>query len=284
VIVFPNCKINLGLNIVHKRNDGYHDLETIFYPLTLCDALEVVEHAAPHQSKVDYDSFVRLSISGETIDVAPRENLCMKAYSQLKNKFPEIPPVRMHLHKSIPPGSGLGGGSADGVFTLQLLNDNFLLGLTIEQLLDQALQLGSDCPFFIINKPCFATGRGEFLERVTVDLSAYKIVLVVPPIHVSTAEAFSSVKPAQPSESIKEIIQRPVDTWAQKLKNDFEESVFNKYPELGNVKDQLYKAGAIYSSLSGSGSAVYGIFRRDDSPNLPFGPKYFLKELISKSQ
>jgi 4-diphosphocytidyl-2-C-methyl-D-erythritol kinase len=284
VIVFPNCKINLGLNIIHKRNDGYHDLETVFYPLTLCDALEMVTLPQSEQNKISDHHFGALSISGETIDGAPDENLCVKAYSQLKNKFPQIPPVRMHLHKSIPPGSGLGGGSADGAFTLRLLNDTFQLGLTIEQLLDQALQLGSDCPFFMINKPCFATGRGEFLERLTVDLSAHKIVLVVPPLHVRTSEIFSSVKPVRPSQSIKEIIQQPVETWAQNLKNDFEEPVFNKYPEIRNIKDQLYKAGAMYSSLSGSGSAVYGIFRRDATPHLAFGPKYFLKELISKPQ
>ena len=282
--MFTNCKINLGLNIVHKRNDGYHDLETVYYPLMLYDALEVVEHTAPHQSKAGDDSSVQFSTSGEIIDGAPQANLCVKAYSQLKNKFPEIPAVRMHLHKSIPVGSGLGGGSSNGAFTLRLLNDNFHLGLTVEQLLDHALQLGSDCPFFIINRPCFATGRGEFLERVRVDLSPYKILLVVPPIRVGTAEAFFSVKPEKPSESIKEIIQQPVETWGQKLKNDFEQSLFGKYPEIANIKDQLYKAGAIYSSLSGSGSAVYGIFRRDDSSSLPFGPKYFLKELISKPQ
>jgi 4-diphosphocytidyl-2-C-methyl-D-erythritol kinase len=284
VIVFPNCKINLGLNIIRKRNDGYHDLETVFYPLMLYDALEVVQLSSAQQGNTGDHSLAQLSTSGEPIDVAAAENLCVKAYSQLKNKFAQIPPVRMHLHKSIPQGSGLGAGSANGAFTLRLLNDTFQLGLTIEQLLDQALQLGSDCPFFIINKPCFATGRGEFLEPVTVDLSAYKIVLVVPPIHVKTAEAFSTVEPAQPSEPIKEIIQQPVETWTQKLKNDFERSVFNKHPNIGNVKDELYRAGAIYSSLSGSGSAVYGIFRRDDSPKLSFGPKYFLKELISKSQ
>jgi 4-diphosphocytidyl-2-C-methyl-D-erythritol kinase len=282
VIVFPNCKINLGLNIIHKRSDGYHDLETVFYPVSLCDALEVVEVAAPHQSNLGNDSSAQFSTSGETIDSTADENLCIKAYNQLKNKFPQIPPVRMHLHKSVAPGSGLGGGSADGAFTLRLLNDKFQLGLTIEQLLDHALQLGSDCPFFIVNKPCLATGRGEFLERVQVDLSMYKIILVVPPIHVRTAEAFSSVKAAQPSQSIREIIRQPVEKWAHKLKNDFEYSVLNAYPEIGNIKDQLYKAGAIYSSLSGTGSAVYGIFRRDYTPDLIFGAKYFLKELISK--
>jgi len=282
VIVFPNCKINLGLNIVHKRSDGYHDLETVLYPLPLCDALEVVQLTRSDQSNIGDHSVGQLSTSGETINGSPTENLCVKAYSQLKSKFPQIPLVRTHLHKSIPPGSGLGGGSADGAFTLQLLNDNFQLGLTIERLLDYALLLGSDCPFFIINKPCFATGRGEFLERVTVDLSAYKIVIVAPPIHIRTSEAFSSVKPARPSRSIKEIIKEPVETWAQSLKNDFEESVFNKYPEIRNIKNQLYKGGAIYSSLTGSGSAVYGIFDKDHGLNLSFGAKYFLKELISE--
>ena len=280
MIVFPNCKINLGLNIVHKRSDGYHDIETVFYPLTLFDALELVELSSASHT----NSFVELSLSGEPIDAAAAENLCVKAYSQLKSKFPQIPPVRMHLHKSIPPGSGLGAGSADAAFTLRLLNDKFQLGLTLEQLLDQALQLGSDCPFFVINKPCFATGRGEFLERAAVDLSAYKIVLVVPGIHVRTAEAFSLVKVAHPSKSIKQIIEQPIETWATRLKNDFEETVFDRYPEIGNIKRQLYQAGAIYSSMTGSGSAVYGIFNNASDLNLSIDPKYFLKELVSKPQ
>jgi len=283
VIVFPNCKINLGLNIVHKRNDGYHDIETVFYPLTLCDALEIVELSDSEISSA-HDSFGQLSTSGEAIDSSPGENLCVKAYGQLKSKFPQMPQMRIHLHKSIPAGSGLGGASADGAFMLRLLNDKFHLELTIEALLDHSLILGSDCPFFIINKPCFATGRGEFLERVAVDLSAYKIVVVVPPIRIRTAEAFSSVEAARPSKSIKDIIQQPVDTWAQHLKNDFEESVFTRYPEISRIKDQLYKAGAIYSSLTGSGSAVYGLFDKDHSLNLSFSAKYFLKELVSKPQ
>ena len=282
MIVFPNCKINLGLNIVHKRNDGYHDLETIFYPLTFCDALEVVELSTSHQHNVGDSSFGQLSTSGETVDSSPLENLCVKAYNQLKNKFPQIPSVRMHLHKSIPTGSGLGGGSADGAFMLRLLNDKFHLGLTIEELLDHALLLGSDCPFFIINKPCFATGRGEFLERVTIDLSAHKIVVVVPPIQVRTVEVFSSIKVAPASQSIKDIIQQPVHTWVNTLKNDFEETVFNKYSEIGRIKDELYQAGAIYSSLSGTGSAVYGIFEKNHKPNLSFEGNYLLKESVSK--
>lgn len=283
MIVFPNCKINLGLNIIRKRNDGYHDLETIFYPVPLHDALEVVELGDSEIITTDL-RFGKFSTSGEMIPGKPEDNLCLKAYALLKNNDPAISPIKMHLHKAIPAGSGLGGGSSDGAFALRLLNQKFNLGLAIEKLLDKALQLGSDCPFFIINKPCFATGRGEFLNRVEVDLSPYKIVIVIPGTHISTAEAFSMVTPTMPSKSIKEIIQQPIDTWPGELKNDFEEGVMGKYPEVGNVKQQLYKAGALYSSMSGSGSAVYGIFPKDQVLQHRFPSQYFVKELISKRQ
>lgn len=281
MIVFPNCKINLGLNIIRKRNDGYHDLETVFYPVALQDALEIVELDQSHASA---EMFVKFSTSGEAIAGKPDDNLCVKAATLLKNKFPSLPPLMMHLHKAIPPGSGLGGGSADGAFALRLINQKFNLGLTIEQLLDCALQLGSDCPFFIINRPCVATGRGEFLEHVTIDLSPYKMVIVMPRIHVNTTEAFSLINPARQSKSIQEIIQQPISTWVGELKNDFEDGISKKYPEVREIKDRLYNAGAVYSSMTGSGSAVYGIFPRDVVTHLWFSSKYVVKELVSKTQ
>ena len=199
----------------------------------------------------------------------------------MKKDFPQLSAVKIHLHKTIPAGSGLGGGSADGAFMLKLLNQKFDLELSTEQLLDYAVQLGSDCPFFIINKPCFATGRGEFLEPISIDLSAHKFVIANPGIHVSTAEAFSSLKPSLPSKSIKEIIQQPVETWKKELKNDFEESVFKKYPAIESIKAKMYESGAVYSSMTGSGSTVYGIFRKELEVSLDLPQNYFVKELIS---
>jgi 4-diphosphocytidyl-2-C-methyl-D-erythritol kinase len=251
MISFPNCKINLGLRILRKRNDGYHDLETVFYPLPHYDIIELI-----HGS----DDLV-FSGSGLRVEGEPANNLCYQAIQLLKQDFPELPAMRMHLHKNIPMGAGLGGGSADGAFTLQLINQKFRLGLTREQLLNYALQLGSDCPFFIINKPCVAYGRGEQLEEIAVDLSDYGILLVHPGVHVNTAEAFSGITPAVPVKSVKEIIQQPINTWKKELVNDFETTVFSKYPEIKSIKETLYSKGAVYASMSGSGSTVYGIFK-----------------------
>jgi 4-diphosphocytidyl-2-C-methyl-D-erythritol kinase len=234
MVVFPNCKINLGLNIISKRSDGYHHLETVFYPIQIKDAVEIIE-----KEKFEF------STSGLVIDGSLENNLCIKAYHLLKKDFPQLPSVHMHLHKAIPIGAGLGGGSADGAFTLKLLNQKFDLSLSEKQLIDHAVQLGSDCPFFILNKPCFATGRGESLTQTDIDLSEFKIVIVHPGIHISTAWAFSNVKPAVPVKSLKEIIQQPISTWKEELRNDFEEPVFKKYPEIKNIKDELYDAGAV---------------------------------------
>ncbi len=268
MVLFPNCKLNLGLNIIGKRTDGYHELETVFYPLHLNDVIEVIENPAFH-----------FSTSGFNIDGDDETNLCIKAYQLLKNDFPSLPPVQMHLHKAIPVGAGLGGGSADGAFTLTLLNKKFDLGLSEKQLADYSLQLGSDCPFFIINKPCFATGRGEMLERIHVDLTNYKILLVHPGIHVSTTWAFSKIDPCRSPVSIPEIIQQPIHTWKKDLKNDFEEPVFNKYPDIKNIKEKLYNGGAIYASMSGSGSTVYGIFKKEKDISISFPKNYFTKTL-----
>lgn len=272
MISFPNCKINLGLRIPGKRSDGYHDLETIFYPLPLKDAVEVIEKEA-----------FQFSTSGLPIGGEQQNNLCLKAYYLLRKDFPQIPRVQMHLHKLIPMGAGLGGGSADGAFTLKLINKKFDLSLSDEQLGAYALQLGSDCPFFIVNKPCVATGRGELLDQIELDLSGYKTLIVHPGIHISTAWAFSRLagRLQRPGsyKSIREIIQQPISTWKGELISDFEEPVFSQYPEIKKIKNDLYNAGAVYSSMSGSGSAVYGIFEKDRALALSFPDNYFVKEI-----
>ena len=262
MIIFSNCKINLGLRILRKRADGYHDLETVFYPVALNDAIEVI--------RIEQSNAV-FSQSGLSIDCEPGQNLCMKAYSLLQRTF-AIPPVKMHLHKSVPMGAGLGGGSANAAFTLKLLNRKFNLNLTQDQLLDLALQLGSDCPFFIVNKPCIATGRGEFME--TIDLSplqSYTLAIVHPGIHISTAWAFAQLTPKDNGLSIREIITRPVAEWKETLINDFEPDVFRAHPLIAQIKQQLYNDGAAYACMSGSGSAVFGLFK--DLPTLNF-PEY----------
>ncbi|MBL7739332.1 MAG: 4-(cytidine 5'-diphospho)-2-C-methyl-D-erythritol kinase [Chitinophagaceae bacterium] len=271
MVVFPNCKINLGLHIIRKRSDGFHDIETIFYPLPLYDILEIIEPAAQKD--------IAFSTSGIPIEATTENNLCIKAWRLLQKDFPSLPPVQMHLHKAIPMAAGLGGGSADGAFVLQLLNKKFELGLTTQQLNRYALQLGSDCPFFIINKPCFATGRGEILEETSIDLGVYKFVIVNPGIHVSTKDAFSMITPGPPVKDIKRIIAQSIDTWKDELKNDFEEPIFALHPEIGMIKTELYKTGAVYASMSGSGSTVYGIVEKEKPLQLAFPSHYFVREL-----
>ncbi|NCU06225.1 MAG: 4-(cytidine 5'-diphospho)-2-C-methyl-D-erythritol kinase [Chitinophagaceae bacterium] len=311
MLSFPNCKINLGLQILNKREDGYHNLATVFYPLPLKDALEVVRRddgrwttdddkttlssAKATESRHDspLTTHVTFSSTGLTIAGDEANNLCVKAYNLLKIDFPSLPPVLMHLHKAIPMGAGLGGGSADGAFALKLLNEKFQLGLTDAQLIGYALQLGSDCPFFILNKPCYATGRGELLEPVELDLSAYKFAIVNPGIHVNTGWAFGqlnlsgrSAESSHQSDSyqrpdseqrpdLKQIIQQPISTWKHQLINDFEEPVCKAHPEIAAIKQQLYDAGAVYASMTGSGSTVFGIFEKE--PELKFDEKYLYK-------
>jgi 4-diphosphocytidyl-2-C-methyl-D-erythritol kinase len=273
LIVFPNCKINLGLHIIRKRADGYHDLETVFYPLPLKDALEVIEEPKTHQASpvvITNNPFtgelhragIRFSSSGLEITGKPEDNLCMKAWQIVKEKFPALPSANIHLHKSIPMGAGLGGGSSDGAFTLLLLNKKFQLALTTEQLLDFALKLGSDCPFFLVNLPCLATGRGEILEKISITLSGYSIVLINPGIYVDTKKAFLLVQPGPVEKTISTVIRQPIETWKEELKNDFEKAVFALYPQLQLIKEKLYQAGAIYAAMTGSGSCFYGIFSK----------------------
>lgn len=263
MISFPNCKINIGLNIVRKRDDGYHDLETIFYPVDLKDAVEVIR-----SEEISFHT-TGLAVSGSAED-----NLCVKAYSILKKDFPGLPPVSIHLHKAIAMGAGLGGGSADGAFMLSMLDKKFQLDLAEEQLIKYALQLGSDCPFFIINKPSFATGRGEKLTPVQLDLSTYTMVLVNPGIHVSTKEAFAKLKPSIPAISLQQLIEQPLNNWKGKVINDFEEPVFKLYPAIEKIKNDLYAAGAVFASMTGTGSTVFGIFDSAVELNLTFPDNY----------
>jgi 4-diphosphocytidyl-2-C-methyl-D-erythritol kinase len=248
MIAFPNAKINIGLNIISRREDGYHNLETIFYPVRIKDALEVVEADTFH-----------FSSTGLTIPGNPEDNLCLKAY-RLMSGDRSIPPIHLHLHKNIPIGGGLGGGSADAAFFIRVLNDKFQLNLNKQELMNYAVQIGSDCAFFISNTPAFACGKGEQLTDIALDLSGYFIILVKPPFHVSTAEAYRNIKPHMPSRSLKELIGLPPEQWKEHIINDFETSVFEKYPGIGQIKTALYEAGAIYAAMSGSGSSVYGIF------------------------
>jgi len=254
MIIFPNAKINIGLNVIGRRPDGYHDLETIFYPIKINDALEIIE-----ADKLSFES------SGLEIPGRVEDNLCIKGYHLLKKDF-DLPPVKIHLHKHIPIGAGLGGGSADAAFFIRLLNKKFNLGLTDDQMIDYARKLGADCAFFIKNKPVFAFDKGDEFESIKLDLSNYKIVLVMPPVHVSTGEAYGGVKPAPVNLSLMELIYKPVAEWKNFIKNDFEVSVFKNHPMIRGVKASLYEAGAIYASMSGSGASVFGIF--DKTPDL----------------
>jgi 4-diphosphocytidyl-2-C-methyl-D-erythritol kinase len=272
LILFPNCKINLGLNILSKREDGFHDLATVFYPVPITDAIEIIP--APASSKP-----INFTSTGIAVDGREEDNICTKAYHLLKKDSPDLPTIAMHLHKSIPLGAGLGGGSADGAFTLQLLNKKFRLNISNESLSKYALLLGSDCPFFIINKPCFATGRGEIVKEIVLDLSDYQIILVNPGIHINTGWAFSQIKPGLPAQSIESIIQQPITSWRSDLRNDFENPVFEKYPAIKEIKEILYKNGAIYAAMSGSGSSVFGIFPKRDIPAITFPEAYFVRSV-----
>ncbi len=269
MVVFPNCKINLGLRIVRKRNDGFHDLETVFYPVPLRDVLESTrtEGTAP-----------AIDCSGIPVDGKATDNICIKAWQLLRADFPELPAVQFHLYKSIPTGAGLGGGSADGAFALALLNRQFNLALSQTQLLQYAFILGSDCPFFIINQPCHGTGRGEVLTPVQPKLDGYELVLVNPGIHINTGWAFSQIKPAIPEIMVKEIVtQQPVTGWRNSLINDFEVPVFAAFPAIAAVKEYLYNRGAVFAAMSGSGSSVFGLFSKGTVPALSFADEYFVK-------
>lgn len=268
MLAFPNAKINLGLNITEKRPDGYHNLETIFYPIPIEDALEVnISDSKDHKYHLNQ---MGLEIAGKIED-----NLVVKAYKLLDKDF-NLPPVDIHLFKRIPSGAGLGGGSANAAFMLKLLNEIFNLGMTNEALEKYASELGADCPFFINNKPVYAEGIGNIFSPIQLSLAKYKILLVKPDIFVSTRDAFARIKPHSPSLSLKEIVQLPIKEWKDLMVNDFEKSVFVQFPKIKEIKEELYNQGAIYASMSGSGSSVYGLFEAETIlPEIDFGEKSF---------
>ncbi len=255
MVSFPKAKINLGLTISDRRADGFHNIETIFYPVGFCDAMEIVESTDGMETDL-------LTITGLTLSSRNEDNLVLRAVRMLREVHP-FPFLKIHLHKAIPAGAGLGGGSSDAACALCTLNKMFRLSLSTDDLRKIALSLGSDCPFFIESKPCFGTGRGEILTPVTPVLEGYRIVILNTGIQVSTKEAYDYCKPANSGANLYEEFSIPVTEWKTLLVNDFERTVFKKYPSIGILKERLYESGAIFSSMSGSGSSVYGIFREE---------------------
>lgn len=258
MITFPIAKINLGLNVVERRPDGYHNLETVFYPVNIKDALELTMMNTKFPSPVDCD----IKVSNLNVEGDEQRNLVVRAYQLLKCDFPQMPRVHAHLYKVIPTQAGMGGGSSDCAYTIRLLNEMFTLGLTEQRMIDYAAQLGADCAFFILSRPSYAEGIGERLVPVSLDLSSYYIGVVRPDIPVSTREAFSLIKPVKPAKCCRDVVLQPIETWRDELSNDFEQSVFALHPEIGAIKQKLYDMGAVYAAMSGSGSAVFGLFRQ----------------------
>ncbi|NOY95067.1 MAG: 4-(cytidine 5'-diphospho)-2-C-methyl-D-erythritol kinase [Chlorobi bacterium] len=249
MITFPNAKINIGLNVVEKRADGFHNLETVFYPIQLADALEV---AGSNQFS--------FQVTGINLDSPPEDNLVVKAYRLLKKEY-HLPPVKIHLHKVIPFGAGLGGGSSDAAFMLKMLNRLFKLNLPVSTLEKYAVKLGADCAFFIRNRPSLASGKGEILSPVGLGLSNYSIILIKPPFSVGTADAYRDIVPEPPGFPLKKTIEKtPPRQWKDYLSNNFETSVFQLFPEIAKIKEKLYDIGAVFASMTGSGSAVWGLF------------------------
>ena len=262
MIVFPNAKINIGLFVTEKRTDGFHNLETIFYPIGLSDVLEITEEHASRGTCLFQNT-------GIDIACEPEKNLILRAYYLLAGRF-DLPAVHVHLHKLIPFGAGLGGGSSDAAFMLKALNDFFELHLSEQMLMELAVTLGSDCAFFIRNHPAFATGKGECLEEIELSLANYRLVLVKPSIAVSTPEAYAGITPQPAFVNLRALNRWEVSTWKEKVFNDFEKSVFAKYPQIAQVKEQLYQAGALYASMTGSGSAIYALFEKGKGEDLNF--------------
>lgn len=264
MVVFPNAKINLGLNILRKRGDGYHELETCFYPIGWSEVLEIIT-----------SDKTLVTTSGIAIP-EDGDNIILKACNLLKSDF-EFPPVKIHLHKAIPIGAGLGGGSADAAFTIKLLNDSFSLNLEESKMMAYATQLGADCSFFIKNKPCLAAGIGENLNEINLNMTGKYIFMVYPNVHISTGEAYANIRPMIPEKSIKEVLKKyEMEEWKNHLINDFEIPIFESHPILKEIKAQLYEAGAVYASMSGSGSCMYGIF--NEKPEIKFPRDYKIWE------
>ena len=274
MITFPNAKINLGLNIVEKRPDGYHNLETVFYPVPIEDALEVnILNESTQKFRLHQAG---LEIAGEA-----ENNLVVKAYKLLDKRF-NLPPVDIHLFKHIPSGAGLGGGSSDATYMLKLLNEKFNLELSDENLEEYAAKLGADCAFFIRNTPTYAEGIGNIFSPISLSLKGYQIVLVKQDIFVSTRDAFAQIKPHRQEIPLKEVIKQPIEEWKERMVNDFEESVFPQFPAIKEIKEKLYEAGAIYAAMTGSGSSVFGLFKpeNDKVAKEDFGEKAFVYQGI----
>lgn len=252
---FPNCKINIGLHITDRRPDGYHNLQSCFYPVGWSDILEIIED----KSLLAPKSSDRVQFTATGIPIPGQGNLCIKAYEALQADF-DLPPVKMHLHKLVPIGAGLGGGSADAALTLKQLNGLFELGLSLAQLENYARPLGADCAFFIQNRPMYCIQKGDIFEEITVDLSGYRIMLVYPDLAISTAEAYAGIRPRQPEMPLRSLLEAPIEQWRETVRNDFEASLFPRYPVLAGIKAKLYELGAIYAAMTGSGSTVFGLF------------------------
>jgi 4-diphosphocytidyl-2-C-methyl-D-erythritol kinase len=275
MLVFPNAKINIGLHIVEKRNDGYHNIESIFYPIPLQDALEAVVEPLQNDAVTEQSGSISLVTTGFEILGNSSDNLITKAYHLLQKDYPQLQGLRVHLHKAIPMGAGLGGGSADCAFFIRLLNQLYALELTPVQLHNYAQKLGSDCAFFIVNTPAYATQRGEVLMPIALNLSGYYLVLVKPNIHVSTAEAYAGITPKPSLVPLTTLIQQPVEQWKDSISNDFEAAIFATYPVLNEIKTQLYTQGAVYSAMSGSGATVYGLFKNEVDLEQLFAPHFY---------
>lgn len=269
MINFPIAKINLGLNVVRKRSDGYHDLETVFYPVRIEDALEIcpMDDAFPSDVKCD------LKVTNIKIEGDEQNNLVVRAYRLLDSIY-HLPRIHAHLHKNIPTQAGMGGGSSDCAYMIRLLNETFGLGMSSGEMMQHAAKLGADCAFFVDSRPAYAEGIGERLTPVDLDLSGYYIGVVRPDIPVPTKEAFSRVVPRRPAKNCREIVAQPIETWRGELLNDFEPSVFALHPEIGEIKERLYRLGAIYAAMSGSGSSVFGIFSEEIDLQHDFGSMY----------
>ena len=253
MITFPNAKINIGLNVVEKRPDGYHNLETVFYPIPLEDALEI------NPPTKDAQSACTFTLTGINIEGNSEDNLVMKAYRLLGAHYP-LPPVQIHLHKHIPTGAGLGGGSSDAAYMLKLLNECFGLNIPTDKLEEYAARLGADCAFFVRNQPVYAEGIGNVFTPIKLSLKGYGLIVIKPGVFVSTRDAFAPIKPHRPAQNLQDLVKRPINEWKENIINDFEASVFPKFPIIGTLKEKLYQSGAIYAAMSGSGSSVYGLF------------------------
>jgi 4-diphosphocytidyl-2-C-methyl-D-erythritol kinase len=266
MLVFPNAKLNLGLYVTQRRPDGFHTLESVFLPLPWTDALEILPAQAGQPTS--------LTLTGRPIPGHPSTNLCLRAYELLQADFSQLPPVQIYLHKIVPIGAGLGGGSADAAFALKAANDLFGLNLSLEILEGYARRLGSDCAFFIRNQPVLAVERGDVFEEINLKLAGTGCVVVYPNLHISTGEAYARITPRLPRHPLREALAQPMSTWRNTVGNDFETALTPAHPVLAEIKQQLYAAGATYASMSGSGSAVYGLWQGAEPPLLTWPAEY----------